>query len=388
MPPPSANRPPLRVAHVITRLDRGGSTDNTLLTGIHHDRDRFLPFILSGPSLDPEGELQKRARTSGVRFMTLHYLGRNLNPMRDLPAFFELLRIFRKEKFDIVHTHTSKAGILGRIAARLASVPVVVHTPHGHVFWGYYGSLVTRFFMAAERFCGRFSATLVALTEDEKNDYTRLKVEPATKIRVIPSGIELERFQEADRLSARELLRIDPQVFTLVTVARFEKVKNHAVLLEAASKLKSEGLPFRWVFLGDGPLLSDFQGGARSRGLEESFQFPGWRTDIPKLLPAFDLFVLCSSNEGMGRVFVEAQAAGLPVVASDICGIRSVVKDRETGFLHPPADGAAVAGSIRLLACDSALRLSMGRAARIHISGRFDAKAMVREIERLYGEAG
>ncbi|OGJ86034.1 MAG: hypothetical protein A2268_03385 [Candidatus Raymondbacteria bacterium RifOxyA12_full_50_37] len=374
----------LRTAHIITRLDRGGSTDNTLYSALFADKAAFEVFVVSGPTDHPEGAIQKRARAEGVIFLTINAMGREINPIRDILACIKLFSFIKKHRIKIVHTHTSKAGIVGRIAAFFAYVPAIVHTPHGHVFWGYYSPAFTRLFMITEKICGWLGHSLVALTQAEKDDYVRLKVEQEKKITIAPSGLELSLYRKTEGAQARATLGIAHNAFVIGTVARFEKIKNHATLLKAATLLCDRKIDFIWVFVGDGVLLPGFKKEAQEAGLLQHMIFTGWRDDIPAILPAFDIFVLASLNEGMGRVFVEAQACGLPVVGSDVCGIANVVKNNKTGILVKPDDSASIAETIGKLHADPELRKTMGSEALAAIAEEYNVHAMVHGLETLY----
>lgn len=376
----------IRVAHVITRLDRGGSTENTLYSALLSDKSRFAVYVLSGPAPDPEQRLTREAEDGKVTFVPIRRLGRSLNIFRDKLAFIGLWRALRRIKPQVVHTHTSKAGILGRLAAKMAGVPVIIHTPHGHVFWGYYGRPLTRVFMIAEKICGLFTDRLIALTESEKEDYVRNGVEKDRRITVIPSGIDLARYAGPSRAEARRKAGLKETGFVIGTVARFEKIKNHGVLFEAALALSGKGLGFTWVFAGDGEGLAAFRERVMNSPLRDKMVFLGWREDAAELYPALDLFVLASLNEGMGRVFAEAGASGLPVVGSNVCGIGDVVENGESGFLHDPDDAGAMAESIARLMAEPDLRKRMGEAARRRISAGFDVKRMAADIESVYLE--
>ncbi|MFA7159255.1 MAG: glycosyltransferase family 4 protein [Kiritimatiellia bacterium] len=384
-----------KIIHVITRFDKGGSAENTFLTVCGMDRERYEVVLIRGLALESamdepraravESNLDE-ARRAGVRIITLPGLVRNVHPVKDLSAFFGLLRIFREERPAIVHTHTSKAGILGRWAARLAGVPLIVHTPHGHVFWGYFGRLKTSLFVMLEKITAAVTDRIIALTAQEKEDHLRLRIAPARKFEIIHSGVALGDFinPEVDPAGMRKELGIPPGAFVAGTAGRLTPVKGHKYLIAAAQKalLTMPGMIF--VFLGDGELLAELKAQADKAGIRDNIMFLGWRQDVAGVMSAFDVFVLPSLNEGMGKVLVEAMAMGKPIVASSVGGIPDLVIHGENGLLVPCADAGAIAGALETLRGDPAQRKKMGDRGRV-MAADYGVESMVRKIDRLYG---
>ncbi len=386
-----------KVIHVITRLDRGGSAQNTVLTAIGHDRSRFEPLVAAGlaGSDDAQGgsgatdENVARLEKAGVRWRPLPALTRSISPIRDLAALRQLLVWFRLERPDIVHTHTSKAGALGRLAAHLAGVPVVVHTPHGHVFYGHFGRVTSWSFLQLERLLAKGTTWMIALTEAERDEHLARGVGRADRFAVVPSGIDLARFRQAgDRVGRRpEGFNCPPDAVVVGSVGWLTPVKGHRVLLEAVDLLRQQWPRLHLVIVGDGPLRDDLERLARERGMADAVRLLGVRTDVPDCLAGMDIFVQPSLNEGMGRALVEAMAAGRPVVASRVGGIPTVVQDRKTGLLVPPDDPAALARAIEELLRKPDWAKELGAAARASIGERFGQEAMVRAIESVYEQA-
>lgn len=373
-------RKALRVLHVITRLVVGGAQENTLLTIRGLQALGYEVELAVGPQAGPEGSLAVPEGTVVHRIPTLV---REIRPWADLRALWALYRLARRG-YDVVHTHTSKGGVLGRIAARWASTPLVVHTPHGHVYHGYGGRLRSRFFAWVERILAtRWTDALVALTESEKRDHLKHGVGSPERWHVIPSGVEMERYQRAGSLR-RQDLGLSQDAFVVGCVARLVPVKGIEDAIEATARLTDVSPPVHLVLVGDGPQRLALQRLAKERGIGDRTHFLGLRRDVPELLPLFDLLVLPSRNEGMGRVIVEAQAAGVPVVATKVGGIPDLVTDGETGILVPPADPVALATAIRSLVEDRETRARMGAAARAHVARDLSAEAMVRALDALY----
>lgn len=385
----------IKVIHVITRFDKGGSAENTFLTVRGLDKSRYDVLLIKGSSpADNSGDPEVRAaqanigavRENHVRVATIRHLIRDLQPVSDLIAFCALLRIIRLERPDIVHTHTSKAGILGRWAAWFCRVPVIVHTPHGHVFWGYFNPLRTRLFIGLERCTARITNAIVTLTPQEREDHLRFRIAPEAEFTVIHSGVDLERFlaNRLEEAEAKTTLGIPPGITVIGTAGRLTAVKGQEVLIRAASELIRRGDDLFLIFLGEGELRSELEELTFRLGITERVRFLGWRTDVARIMAACDIFCLPSLNEGMGKVLVEAMALGKPVVASDIGGIKDIVLHGENGLLVPVGDIAAWREAIGLLCRDPEGRHRMGDAGR-RIAPRYGSGEMIKMIDQLYG---
>jgi glycosyltransferase involved in cell wall biosynthesis len=390
--------PAKKIVHVITRLDWGGSAQNTLLTAVGHDRSRFEPTVIAGSAESDAvqggnsataGNVARLER-AGVRWEVLPMLTRSINPLKDLIALGQLVRWFRRERPDIVHTHTSKAGTLGRLAARLAGVPVVVHTPHGHVFYGHFGRSASWCFLQIERLLAKRTTWMIALTEAERDEHLARGVGRADRFAVVPSGIDLAQFREAGARVRRKPAGFDcpPDAIVIGSIGWLTPVKGHRVLLEAAASLRRQWTRLHVVIVGGGPLRDDLERMARRRGIAETVRFLGARTDVSDCLAGMDIYVQPSLNEGMGRALIEAMAAGRPVVASRVGGIPAVVEDRKTGLLVPPNDPEALARALDELLRKPDWAKELGAAARAAIGERFSETAMVRAIESVYEQAG
>ncbi|MEA3365501.1 MAG: glycosyltransferase family 4 protein [Candidatus Hydrogenedentes bacterium] len=373
-----------RVGHVITRLCVGGAQENTFHTVRLADRARFDVDLISGPTEGPEGSIEPEIEKAGIEILRVPHLVRPVAPQKDWRALKELTALFRERNYDIVHTHTSKAGLLGRLAARRAGVPAVVHTPHGHVFDGYFSKPVTRIFIACERYAAKRTDRLIALTQHGLQDHLEQRVGRLDQWTVIFSGIDLSPFKEARlrRKGTRSALGVGPDDILIGGVGRFEHVKGFTYFVEAAKAI-AEVLPQAcFVLAGDGSLARVLHEQARPLG--ERFIFLGWRGDIPDLMAALDIFVLPSLNEGMGRVLLEAAAAGVPAVASYVGGVPEVVHEGETGYLVPPGESQAIAEKVLLLVRDTKLRTRMGAKAKERVAPYYGLEKMVERIEALY----
>ncbi|MHB8771653.1 MAG: glycosyltransferase family 4 protein [Syntrophales bacterium] len=385
----------IKVVHIITRFDKGGSAENTFLTVCGLDKNRYEVLLITGSppagnSADPEARAAQQnvdaARDAGVRMIAIRRLVRDLRPLSDMISFLALLRIIGNERPDIVHTHTSKAGILGRWAALLCRVPVIVHTPHGHVFWGYFGPLKTRLFIWLEKCTAWFTDAIITLTPQEREDHLKLRIAPERKFTVIHSGVDLRKFR-ADGYGQADTKRgggVEPATTVIGTAGRLTAIKGQDVLIRAVAELVRRGHDVALVLLGEGELRGELEELARRLGIGDRVHFLGWRSDVAGVMAAFDIFCLPSLNEGMGKVLVEAMAMGKPIAASDIGGIRDIVRPGENGLLVPVGDGAAWVAALTRLARDPEERRRLGEAGR-RMAPLYSAEEMIKKIDRLYG---
>jgi glycosyltransferase involved in cell wall biosynthesis len=373
----------LRVLHVITRLVVGGAQENTLATVAGLRACGHEVVLATGPSEGSEGSLMELARRSGIPPLLVPGLVREVSPMRDATALVHLYRLIRRGRFDVVHTHTSKAGVLGRVAARMAGIQVIVHTPHGHVFDGYFGPLATATFVAVERACARFTDAMVAISEECRHDHLERGIGTPERFLTIPSGIP--RATAGDRASARRLLGAADGDLLVGCVGRLVPVKGQDVLLAAFEHVADRHGGVRLVLVGDGPSRLELERQARRLGVSENVSFLGLRTDAHRLFVGFDVYVQPSLNDGMCRAVAHALDAGIPVVASDVPGPAELLGPGGSGGIIVPAgDAAALAGTLDRVLADEDLRARLGEAARDRSASLVREDEMVAAIERLY----
>ena len=387
----------LKVLHIITRFDKGGSAENTLLTILGIDKKKFNVILVKGSTYESRMSREEHAsvisdlenaQLKGIKIINNPFLLRRINPIYDLLAFFYLYIFLIKEKPTIVHTHSSKAGLLGRLAAKLAGVPIIIHTPHGHIFFGYFGSFKTKIFIILEKLASRITDIIVALTNREKEDHIRLRIANKDKFIVIPSGVELNKFKEVpynEKQNLKRELGIPENALIIGTVGRLEPVKGPEFLIEAAKYIIPKHPNTYFLFAGDGHLKKNLEKKASDLGIKNNIIFLGWRNDIAKIISVYDIFVLPSLNEGMGRVLVEAMALGKPIVASNAGGIPDLVTHGKNGFLVPPKDPRELANYIQILLEDGEKREKMGMAGKDMVKN-FSKEKTVGKIAELYKE--
>jgi glycosyltransferase involved in cell wall biosynthesis len=382
--------PTLRVLHVITRLIVGGAQENTLLTAAHQQRMGMDVTLLAGPDPGPEGDLQDAARRAGVALHILPSLVRPLHPVKDAVALFQLQRFMRRGRFDVVHTHSSKAGILGRIAARIAGVETVIHTVHGLAFHPYQAEWRNWLFVRAERMAARASDGIIGVSQKAIDGAVAAGIGVPDQYVKIFSGMELEPFLAAgDRLSpveARRKLSIPEGAPVVGKIARLSPLKGHDAFLRAAALIAAEAPECRFLLVGDGILRGALEEKARRLGIADRTHFAGLVApeEVPRYIQAMDVVVHTSLREGIARVIPQAGAVGKPIIAYELDGAPEVVRNGVSGYLVPPGDVEAIARHVLDLLEDASLRARMGAEGRAFAVEHYPAARMVDAINGLY----
>lgn len=380
---------PKTILHVITRLSLGGSAVNTLDSASAAARAGYRTIVAVGR---PEGEIEtpEIPASEGCRLELISGLKRNPSPLWDLLAWFQILRVIRRYRPDIVHTHTSKAGFLGRLAAFVAGTPVVIHTPHGHVFYAYHGRILTALFVLLERFAALVTDYLVFLTEGEAREHWARGIGRPEKAVTIPSGVDLEALTRCapSREQARRWLGWSSGSRVVLGIGRLVRVKGFDLALRALAEAlgREPALDLRLVLVGEGPEREALAGLAAELGIARQVCFVGASSEVPLYLAASDLLVAPSRNEGQGRALVEAMAMGLPVVATRVGGIPSVLRDGECGLLVPPESAGELARAILELSRDEERRRDY-HAKGLPQCQRFSLPVMESELLALYRRA-
>lgn len=348
-------------------------------------RGRFEADLVLGPTYGPEGTLVPVAREQGVEPHLVRSLRREVNPVLDPVAMAALAGIFRRGRYDLVHTHSSKAGVLGRLAARLAGIPAVVHTVHGWGFNDRQRPLVQRSYAALERWCAGFTDALVTVTPRDAQVGLALGIGRPALYSTIRSGIDVAHFgtPARSREAVRAELGLAAHHRVAVSVIRLVPQKAPLDVIEAAGRLLREVPDARVLIVGDGPLRATVEQRCRALEIDDRVVLTGLRSDVPDLLAASDVLVLASLWEGLPRVIPQAMAAGLPVVATAVAGNAEAVVDGVTGLLVPPRDPAALGVATAALLADSDGAKAMGAAGRARVD-EFSVHRMVDDIEALY----
>ncbi len=367
----------IRVAHVITRMIVGGAQETVLLAAALADRSRFEPLVVCGPQTGSEGSLHEEVRRRGVELVVVPELVRQVSPAKDAMAVAALARLFRERQVDVVHTNSSKAGIVGRVAAKAVRVPRVVHTVHGWPFHDRQGAASAKAWRFLERRTAPIAEHLVVVADSDRTKGLAAGIGRPEQYELIRSGLELDAYR-ADpvaRAEVRRSLGISADAQVIGAINRLSPQKDPLLLLEAVLPVLAARPEARLVLVGDGPLRGEV-----ARRATNQVVMTGLRTDVPRLLAAMDVFVLASQWEGLPRTVLQAMATGVPVVATDADGIGEVVVDGVTGRLVPRGDATALGRAVAET-LDQPGELASRARARL---AEFDATAMVRRLEELY----
>ena len=376
----------MNICHVITRLILGGAQENTLLTceGLHQRGHQVT--LVTGPPLGPEGELLTRARAGGYRVIVIDDLRREVSPIRDRRAYRQLVALLRELGPDVMHSHSSKAGILARKAAARVGGMKIVHTIHGLPFHAYQKGWRNRLYIALEKRAARRSDAIISVADAMTHQALAAGIGVAGQYTTIYSGMEVEAFlnrpPEADAFRAS--LNLPKDAILVTQVSRLAELKGHEYIIEAAGRLDDPRIIF--CFVGDGRLGGQIESQIRGLGLSARFRLTGLLppAQIPAVMHATDVLVHCSLREGLARALPQAMLAGRPAVSFDVDGAAEVV-NVDTGILIPPSDVPALALAIQALAESPALRDRLGQAGRELCRSRFDWRVMVERIEDVYG---
>ena len=377
----------MRICHVITRLIVGGAQENTVsscigLRKLGHDVD-----LVSGPQTGPEGSLSDQATAAGVPIIIVDELRRAPNPWLDVSAGAALRRLFVGKRYDVVHTHSGKAGFAGRIAAHLARVPIVVHTIHGPSFYRYQNPLGNWAFRWAEQVAGACTTQFVSVADAMTEQYLAAGIGTPDKYVTIHSGMNIDAFLNAPRDdSFRESLGISKDDLVVGKMARLFRLKGHEFLFAAAPRIVAAVPNVKFLLVGDGIYRERFERLVTEMGLRGRFVFAGLvpPQEIPRFVASMDLLVHLSLREGLPRAIPQALACGKPVVAFDVDGAREACLDGQTGLLVRAEDGTALAGAVIRLLQDTSLAHTMGAQGRELVTERFSEARMVQQLDELY----
>lgn len=373
------------VLHPITRLIIGGAQENTILTCALLDQSNWQAKILCGPQTGLEGSLIEEAERREIPLTLEKFLVREINPIKDIVALIQLYQHISRERYAIVHTHSSKAGILGRWAAWLAGTPLIVHTVHG---WGHHdrqSPFVRQFYILLEKLTLPITDKLITVSPRDIEKGLQVGIGKPDDYTVIRSGVELDRFGHPQKPpeQMRQTLNIPLDVSLVGTVARLSPQKAPLDFIQTCATIAQQNSNVWFVLVGDGPLRSDVEAKAAELGVADRLVLTGLRRDIPELMAMFDIFVLTSLWEGLPRVLPQAMATGLPIVATAVDGTAEAVIHGENGYLVPPNQPDQLANYVLRLLCNPELAQQMGQAGRTQ-AVEFGARKMVLDIDKLY----
>ena len=380
----------MHVVHYITRLIVGGAQENTLLTveDQHHlFGDRVT--LITGPGLGPEGSLEERARRGGLDLRIIDASRRSIHPGRDWLTYRQLIRLLQEIKPDLLHTHSSKAGIIGRIAAARLKLPCV-HTIHGASFHVGQSMLAYHLYRWLERRAAPLTDRFISVCDAMTEQYVQARIAPRQKFVTVYSGFDVEPFLHPPRSpqQVRAELGLKPDDVVIGKVARLFPLKGHEFLIRAARTVIDRCPKVRFLLVGDGILRPQFESELEASGIRDRFVFTGLvpPSQVPELIHAMDIVVHTSIWEGLARVLPQGLIAGKPVVSYDVDGAREVVIPGETGFLLPPKSISELADALTELASNSTLRLQYGETGRGRFTDQFRHQNMTRQIREVYAD--
>lgn len=386
-----SRRNEIKVVRVIARLNIGGPSIHAILLSHSLNKKGCEDILVCGKISESEGDMMYLAREQNVDPILIPELGRDIHLKNDLKSFFKLLKLMRKERPDIVHTHAAKGGALGRLAAFSAGVPVRIHTFHGHIFDGYFSPAKAAIFLLIERFLAIFTDMIVTVSQSVKDEIVdKLKVTRGDKCVVIPLGFDLGPFLGCEKLRGgfRGGLDLDDETVLVGIVGRLVAIKNHRMFLDAAKNImdRNSSIKVKFIIIGDGELNGALRDYAKGLGLDDHVIFTGWRHDLPAVYSDLDIVALTSLNEGTPVSIIEAMASARPVISTNVGGVRDIIIENENGLLSGSNDVKDYSDKLFRLLENKEMRLKLGLRGREFARSRFNKDRLVNDIKNLYEE--
>jgi glycosyltransferase involved in cell wall biosynthesis len=380
-----------KIVRIIARLNIGGPAIHTVLLSSELNKRGYKDILVCGNVGDSEGDMMYFAKEKNVVPIVIPGLGREISILNDLRSFAALVSIIKRERPVIVHTHTAKAGALGRLAAIFAGVPVKVHTFHGHVFDGYFNPVKAKAFLLIERFLALFTDRIITVSELIRNEIAgKLKVTKPSRCVVVPLGFELDHFLVCEKNKGlfRKELNIGQETLLVGIVGRLVPIKNHKMFLRVAKNItaNNKGKNIKFVIIGDGECASELKELTGHLGLEGGVVFTGWRRDLVQVYADLDIVALTSLNEGTPVSIIEALACAKPVVVTDVGGIRDVVSHGQNGLIAASDDVNDFSDKLSDLLTDEEKRSRFGANGRESVRVKYSKERLVKDMESLYEE--
>lgn len=386
----------LIIARLIARLNVGGPATQAILMTEAFRKKGYRALLLAGEVPSGEGSMEYLAHERGVRLIKISKLSRKISAAADLKSFWRLVRLFRRERPMILHTHTAKAGTLGRLAAMATGVPVRVHTFHGHVFSGYFSPALTRIFLAIERFLGRHTDCIVAISPSQQKELVETyRIAPPDKVVTIPLGFDLDRFLRFNGPGGfiRASARCGREAVLVGWVGRMTAIKAPALFVESALRISAALPSVQFVMVGDGELREDCEARIRQARLNDKVVLTGWKQDLTDVYAGLDLLLLTSINEGTPLALLEAMASARSFIATDVGGVRDLMIgaprreeswERFDNGILVPCDSRRIAEAAQYLLQRPELRREMGCAGREFVRNRYSCNRLADDLENLY----
>ena len=378
----------IKVAHIIARMITGGADENTLFTMEGLDKNKYEIDLITGEKFDKS--ILNKVKNNHFDIIQIKGLKWKLNFLYDLIILIKLIKLLWKNHYDIVHTHTTKAGILGRIAAHMAGVPIIVHGLHGSTFQAFNSGLLNWLLFLFEKLTGRFTDAYISVSSLLSEKYIEKGIGKKDNYHTVYSGMELEIFYgvrgKIDCRKKQRELGIDSKDFVIGNVARLETRKGHKFLIDAFKKAMEErkGCPVKLLIIGEGNKRENLENYVKELNLENKVIFTGYREDVEELMAIMDIFVLTSLREGLPRVLVQAAAVGIPSVAFDVDGVPEIIRDNYNGFLVKSGDVKQLTKRIMQYIDHKELLVLHGKNGRESIKGKWSVEDMIGKIDEIY----
>jgi len=373
----------MRICHVITKPELGGAQLSTLSILLGLPKEKYSISVITSPkgTLKPEFINLKNIKSYFSPFLT-----RRINPLLDILALIHIYLIYRRNRYGLIHTHSSKAGIIGRFAGLAGRVPIILHTVHGWPFNDYQNIITKRFFIFIERIAAKFTTKIICVSNKDMDTALRYKIAHRDKFIVIKYGIELSEFRKraANVLQKRKELGINNNDPMVGMIACLKPQKSPLDYVRACLEVYKKFPNINFLLIGDGVLKKICKKELKAASLNGRFIFTGWRRDISGILDILDVVVLTSKWEGMPIAIIEALCKGKPIVVTDVSGARELVKDNISGYITMPGEYEKIAEKVLLLLKDKELCIKMGSQGAKSIDDSFDVKRMVGDIDELY----
>lgn len=377
----------IKIVRIIDRLNIGGPAIHCVLLSAYLYPEKYSTTLITGTVCDFEGDMSYLAKQHNITWKVIPDLGREISFLRDIKTCWRLFQILREEKPQIIHTHKSKAGALGRFVAMLLGIPVRVHTFHGHVFHGYFGKWKTRLFIWIEKFLAYFTHRIIVISQQQLEEISGYYgIAPLKKFSIIPLGFDFSKFANLaqSRGWLRQQFHIASDDIVVGIVGRLASIKNHHLFLECAKRLADAHAPFRMVIIGDGELRAELENYAKQLGLSDYVIFTGWLQDPCQIYADLDIVALTSLNEGTPVTLIEAMYCGKPVVATKVGGVIDIVQNGIHGVLVESQDVDGFTQAVLSLQ-DASLREKYGQEGKRNVT-KFAIGRLLEDLDNLYQE--
>jgi glycosyltransferase involved in cell wall biosynthesis len=380
---------PIKIINLLSRMNIGGPSVHAALLTKYLNNERFHSLLISGTLSEGEGDMSYLINQHQIEHRSIKTLQREISALDDLKAVRELYHIFREEKPQIVHTNLAKAGMVGRLAAWLAGVPVILHTYHGHVFAGYFGPVKTKIYIFIERFMARLSSRIVVVSNMIKKEICSVyKITTEKKTSVIPLGFELEKMESLNKYRGnfRKKFSIPINAPIIGIVGRITGIKNHQLFLEIANLFLKNNDKIHFLVIGDGELREEIELNVKDLGITRNVHFAGWITETAMMYADLDIMLQTSKNEGTPVTVIEAMYYKIPVVTSNVGGLSDLIEDGVTGFLVNSLNAEDYIPHIRKLLGSDGERQKIGNTAHHFILEQFNVNRLIADMTKLYTE--